>query len=72
MIILADKEGDIKDCNLLAINLLKDLQEEYSNNGQNLNLTHLELNNWMADKYRSHNGASMYLKIGNRSGECKM
>lgn len=27
MIILADKTGDIKDYNLLAMNLLKDLQE---------------------------------------------
>jgi hypothetical protein len=41
IIILADKEGDIKDYNLLAINLLKDLQDECSNNCQNINLTHL-------------------------------
>ena len=26
----------------------------------------------MADIYRTHNGANMYVKIGNRSGECNM
>ena len=66
MIILAEKTGDIKDYNLLAINLLKDLQEQRLNNGKSLNLSDLGLDNWMADKYRTPNGANMYVKIGNR------
>jgi len=50
------------------MNLLKDSHEQYLTNGKALYLSDLGMHNWAADKYRTPNGGSMYVKIGNREG----